>query len=87
MKLIYDCGRPGRSGAVLPLPDVPQGSAVPPSLRRSETASLPEVSELELVRHFTNLSRMNMSVDTNFYPLGSCTMKYNPKINSSTNIA
>ena len=79
MKLIFESGRPGRTGAVLPVLDVPQGCAVPPSLRRSETAALPEVSELETVRHFTNLSRMNMSVDTNFYPLGSCTMKYNPK--------
>ena len=79
MKLIFESGRPGRTGAVLPVLDVPQGCAVPPSLRRSETAGLPEVSELETVRHFTNLSRMNMSVDTNFYPLGSCTMKYNPK--------
>ena len=79
MKLIYESGRPGRTGSVLPVLDVPQGCAVPPFLRRSETAGLPEVSELETVRHFTNLSRMNMSVDTNFYPLGSCTMKYNPK--------
>ena len=79
MKLIYESGRPGRTGSVLPVLDVPQGCAVPPSLRRTETAGLPEVSELETVRHFTNLSRMNMSVDTNFYPLGSCTMKYNPK--------
>ena len=79
MKLIFESGRPGRTGAVLPVLDVPQGCAVPPSLRRSETAGLPEVSELETVRHFTNLSRLNMSVDTNFYPLGSCTMKYNPK--------
>ena len=63
MKLIFESGRPGRTGAVLPVLDVPQGCAVPPSLRRSETAALPEVSELETVRHFTNLSRMNMSVD------------------------
>ena len=80
MKLIYEIGRAGRTGAVLPALDVPQSSAVPMSMRRSSTAALPEVSEQETVRHFTNLSRMNMSVDTNFYPLGSCTMKYNPRL-------
>ncbi|MBP5532085.1 MAG: aminomethyl-transferring glycine dehydrogenase subunit GcvPB, partial [Lentisphaeria bacterium] len=79
MKLIYEIGRAGRSGVVLPKCDVPAASAVPESLRRVEPAALPEASELEVVRHFTGLSRMNMSVDTNFYPLGSCTMKYNPK--------
>ncbi|OQA86984.1 MAG: putative glycine dehydrogenase (decarboxylating) subunit 2 [Lentisphaerae bacterium ADurb.Bin242] len=79
MKLIYQSGKSGRTGAVLPSLDVPQSSAVPSVLRRSSTAGLPEVSELETVRHFTNLSRRNMSVDTHFYPLGSCTMKYNPK--------
>ena len=80
MKLIYETGRAGRTGTVLPALDVPQSSAVPMTLRRSATAALPEVSELETIRHFTNLSRMNMSVDTNFYPLGSCTMKYNPRL-------
>ena len=80
MKLIYEIGRAGRTGAVLPALDVPQSSTVPMSMRRSSTAALPEVSEQETVRHFTNLSRMNMSVDTNFYPLGSCTMKYNPRL-------
>ena len=80
MKLIYEIGRAGRTGTVLPALDVPQSSAVPMALRRSATAALPEVSEQETVRHFTNLSRMNMSVDTNFYPLGSCTMKYNPRL-------
>ena len=79
MKLIYETGRAGRSGVVLPKCDVPAASAVPASLRRTEPAKLPEASELEVVRHFTGLSRMNMSVDANFYPLGSCTMKYNPK--------
>ena len=79
MKLIYETGRAGRTGVVLPKCDVPEASAVPSALRRTEPAGLPEASELEVVRHFTGLSRMNMSVDTNFYPLGSCTMKYNPK--------
>ena len=54
---------------------------IPAALRRSEEAKLPEVSELDVVRHYTNLSNMNFGVDTGFYPLGSCTMKYNPKIN------
>ena len=83
MKLIYQIGRAGRTGTVLPALDVPQSSAVPMALRRSSTAALPEVSEQETVRHFTNLSRMNMSVDTNFYPLGSCTMKYNPRLHEN----
>ena len=80
MKLIYETGRAGRTGVVLPKCDVPEASAVPAALRRAEPAGLPEASELEVVRHFTGLSRMNMSVDTNFYPLGSCTMKYNPRL-------
>ena len=53
--------------------------ALPPAMRRSSKPMLPEVSELEAVRHFTRLSQLNFSIDTNFYPLGSCTMKYNPK--------
>ena len=60
MKLIYETGRAGRTGVVLPKCDVPAASAVPASLRRSEPAGLPEASELEVVRHFTGLSRMNM---------------------------
>jgi glycine dehydrogenase subunit 2 len=55
------------------------GALVPPHLRRAVPPSLPEVSELQAVRHFTRLSQMNFSIDTHFYPLGSCTMKYNPK--------
>jgi glycine dehydrogenase subunit 2 len=78
MKLIYEQSIPGRRGVQLPAADVP-AAAFPDALRRSEAPGLPEVSELDLVRHFTNLSRRNFSVDTNFYPLGSCTMKYNVK--------
>ena len=63
----------------LPLSDVPPASPLPENLAAVETPALPEVSEPDMVRHFTNLSRRNFSVDTNFYPLGSCTMKYNPK--------
>ncbi len=79
MKLIYEKSCPGRRGCSLPDLDVPPETAVPESMRRSKPADLPEVSELDGVRHFTNLSRLNVGVDTTFYPLGSCTMKYNPK--------
>ena len=80
MKMIYEKSVPGRRGIRLPAADVPSAEALPENLRRGEGAALPEVSELDLVRHFTNLSRRNFSVDTNFYPLGSCTMKYNAKV-------
>ncbi|MCX5716003.1 MAG: aminomethyl-transferring glycine dehydrogenase subunit GcvPB, partial [Candidatus Omnitrophica bacterium] len=79
MKLIYEKTRNGRRGFRFPKPDVPKPADLPRSYCRKEPANLPEVSELDVVRHFTNLSRLNFSVDTNFYPLGSCTMKYNPK--------
>jgi glycine dehydrogenase subunit 2 len=79
MKLIYEKSVPGRRGVMLPKADVPKAADLPENLLRKKAAELPEVSELDLVRHFTNLSRRNFSVDTNFYPLGSCTMKYNPK--------
>jgi len=80
MELIYEKSVPGRRGVKLPASDVPASSALPENLLRKEAAGLPEISELDLVRHFTNLSRRNFSVDTNFYPLGSCTMKYNAKV-------
>ncbi len=79
MELIYTKGKPGRQGSTLPEHDVPVADALPPSLKRAVPTELPEVSELEAIRHFMKLSRLNMGVDTNFYPLGSCTMKYNPK--------
>ncbi|MBI1921838.1 MAG: aminomethyl-transferring glycine dehydrogenase subunit GcvPB [Geobacter sp.] len=79
MELIYEKSRAGRRGVLLPASDVPTAAVLPKSLLRAESARLPELSELETVRHFTNLSRRNFSVDTNFYPLGSCTMKYNSK--------
>ena len=83
MELIFNQGAAGRRGVRLPKCDVRPFTAsdLPASLRRSAPAALPEVSELEAVRHYTLLSRLNMGVDTQFYPLGSCTMKYNPKIN------
>ena len=80
MQLIYEQSTPGRRGVKLPAADVPTAPALPATLLRAEAAGLAEVSELDLVRHFTNLSRRNFSVDTNFYPLGSCTMKYNAKV-------
>jgi len=79
MELIFEKSVPGRLGTVVPRSDVPRASALPERFTREESALLPEVSELDTVRHFTNLSRLNFAVDTNFYPLGSCTMKYNPK--------
>ncbi|MBU0952376.1 MAG: aminomethyl-transferring glycine dehydrogenase subunit GcvPB [Elusimicrobia bacterium] len=80
MKLIFEKGVPGRRGAKLPKCDVPSNFEIPRNFHREHEADLPEVSELEVVRHFTELSRRNFGIDTNFYPLGSCTMKYNPKI-------
>jgi glycine dehydrogenase subunit 2 len=79
MQLIYEKSRRGRRGFVMPHADVPASPGLAEKYCRSRAAALPEVSEVDVVRHFTNLSRRNYSVDTNFYPLGSCTMKYNPK--------
>jgi len=79
VKLIYEKSVPGRRGTALPVSDVPAAPLPAASLLRSAPAGLPETSELDAVRHFTNLSRRNYSVDSVFYPLGSCTMKYNPK--------
>src|ERR1051326_2462116 len=82
--LIFEIGAPGRRGATLPALDVPEQSLddlIPAALQRKTAAPLPEVSEIELVRHYTHLSQRNVGVDSTFYPLGSCTMKYNPKIN------
>jgi glycine dehydrogenase subunit 2 len=76
--LIFDYGRAGR-GARAQWPAQSPAPNVPPSLRRTERAALPEVSELDVVRHYTRLSQLNFSIDTHFYPLGSCTMKYNPR--------
>ncbi|MFH0954040.1 MAG: aminomethyl-transferring glycine dehydrogenase subunit GcvPB [Verrucomicrobiota bacterium] len=79
MKLIYEEGSPGRRAVQVPEDQVEQAPRIDPRLLRDQPADLPEVSEVEVVRHFTALSRRNFSVDTHFYPLGSCTMKYNPK--------
>lgn len=79
---IFEMSRAGRRGAHFPAIDVPEKSLddILPSEQRSQTRpELPELTEFDVIRHFVNLSTLNMSVDTHFYPLGSCTMKYNPK--------
>lgn len=84
MKLIFEKSVPGRMACALPACDVLEidiTSLIPPEDFRESVPELPEVSELDVVRHFTNLSQRNHGVDSGFYPLGSCTMKYNPKIN------
>ena len=80
-RLLNDRSVSGRIGVRMPDLDVPEQPLPDSGLLRSVPAHLPEVSQPEVVRYFTTLSRMNFSIDTNFYPLGSCTMKYNPKIN------
>jgi glycine dehydrogenase subunit 2 len=79
-KLIYERSKPGRRASTLPRYDVP-AAEVPAELARARPPRLPEVAEPELVRHFTELSTRNFGIDTGFYPLGSCTMKYNPRVN------
>jgi glycine dehydrogenase subunit 2 len=80
---IFEQGAPGRSGASLPPLDVPAADehALFGGLQRDAAPGLPEVSEVEVTRHFTRLSRWNYAIDIGLYPLGSCTMKYNPKVN------
>jgi glycine dehydrogenase subunit 2 len=80
MRLIYEKSRPGRRGLAVPKPDLPV-PAVPAELARRTPPRLPELAEPEVLRHFTELSTRNFGVDTGFYPLGSCTMKYNPRVN------
>ncbi|MFZ5648483.1 MAG: aminomethyl-transferring glycine dehydrogenase subunit GcvPB [Bacillota bacterium] len=82
--LIFEIGAPGRNSPFMPECDVPEQplkELVPENLLRRTPPALPEVGEPEVARHFTRLSTLNYGVDTGFYPLGSCTMKYNPKIN------
>jgi glycine dehydrogenase subunit 2 len=77
-QLIFERSRPGRRAyAQAPLAD--NDGAVPAEFQRDDVPTMPEVSELQVVRHFTRLSQQNFSIDTHFYPLGSCTMKYNPR--------
>jgi glycine dehydrogenase subunit 2 len=79
MKLVFEKSVAGRRGLRVAKSDVPKGVHIEPKLLR-DNLPIPEMSELDVVRHFTELSRKNFSVDTVFYPLGSCTMKYNPKV-------
>ncbi|MFC1513441.1 aminomethyl-transferring glycine dehydrogenase subunit GcvPB [candidate division KSB1 bacterium] len=85
--IIFEFSSPGRKGYTIDDLDVPEkeiDKLIPKDFLRSEPARLPEVGESEVVRHFTRLSQMNHHIDKGFYPLGSCTMKYNPKINEQT---
>ena len=82
--LVFELSRSGRKGYTLPaldVPDVPVEQLLPLGVTRDEGPPLPEVSELDVMRHFIRLSTMNHHVERGFYPLGSCTMKYNPKVN------
>ena len=82
--LIFERSKPGRRGYQLPdldVPEQPLESLLPASLRREEIANEVEVSEVDVIRHFTRLSKLNVSIDAGLYPLGSCTMKHNPRIN------
>lgn len=84
MDTIFDISRPGKKAYSLPAVDVPESDIkdmLPKGILREVDPILPEVDEVEIARHYTNLSNKNFAVDTAFYPLGSCTMKYNPKVN------
>ncbi|MFH1824282.1 MAG: aminomethyl-transferring glycine dehydrogenase subunit GcvPB [Candidatus Firestonebacteria bacterium] len=81
MKLIFEKSKTGRKGYSLPKTFIYKKNLIPDKFLRKINANLPEVSEPQVVRHYTRLSQRNIGVDSNFYPLGSCTMKYNPKIN------
>ena len=79
---LFELSVPGRRAAVFPSPDVPErplSELIPSAHLAADPPPLPELAEPDVIRHFVNLSTLNMSVDTHFYPLGSCTMKYNPK--------
>ncbi len=80
MELIYEKSQSGRRAGRVPSYDLPLPD-VPATLARKEPPRLPELAENEIVRHFTNLADRNFGIDTGFYPLGSCTMKYNPRVN------
>ncbi|WFA10408.1 aminomethyl-transferring glycine dehydrogenase subunit GcvPB [Tissierella sp. Yu-01] len=85
-KLIFELSKPGRKAYKLPpldVEDTPIDSFIPKEFLSDKELDLPEVSEVDVIRHYTNLSNKNYGVDTGFYPLGSCTMKYNPKINEA----
>ncbi len=79
---LYELSSKGRTGVVFPESDVPLTELPEAYLRKD--LPLPEISEVDVIRHFTHLSRLNYSIDQGLYPLGSCTMKYNPRINEET---
>ncbi|MGH7829063.1 MAG: aminomethyl-transferring glycine dehydrogenase subunit GcvPB, partial [Candidatus Binatia bacterium] len=81
--LIFEGGSPGRSGFSWPEEPVGVSERIPGHLLRDGIHGFPEVGELEVLRHFTRLSYLNFSIEGQFYPLGSCTMKYNPKVNDA----
>jgi glycine dehydrogenase subunit 2 len=78
---IFERGRPGRGGGKIPHPPADALDRIPAAARRTTPPALPEMNEPDVVRHYVNLSQLNFAVDTGFYPLGSCTMKFNPKLN------
>ena len=84
-KTVFEKSRPGRPGVAVPdywgECQAECGCAIPENMRRKRAPALPELSECDVTRHFVGLSQQNFSVDTQFYPLGSCTMKFNPRIN------
>src|SRR5207249_8847486 len=80
VKLVFEKSRPGRRASTLPRYDLPPGD-LPGGLRRERPPRLPELAEPEVLRHFTELSTRTFGIDTGFYPLGSCTMKHNPRVN------
>ena len=85
MELIFEKSRPGRAAGTIPGSDVPETALetlIAPGLLRGDL-NLPELAEVDIVRHYTRLSRRNFGVDVGFYPLGSCTMKYNPKVHEN----
>jgi len=84
-KLLFELSRPGRRGFALPPLDVPtgDGAGLDPRYTRDTIEGFPELSEVEIVRHYTRLSRLNYAIDLGLYPLGSCTMKYNPKVHET----
>jgi glycine dehydrogenase subunit 2 len=82
-KLIFESGSPGRSAVVWPVETDAGIETIPAALLRDDISGFPELGELEVLRHFTRLSQRNFSIESQFYPLGSCTMKYNPKLNET----
>lgn len=83
-KLIFEKSRAGRKAYTLPMLDVPVAESLPSEYKRKNDAELPELGENEIARHFLRLSQLNYNIETGLYPLGSCTMKYNPKVNEKT---